>query len=76
MNNNKVRTIRPGGRLQSNFNKILAIAGLGWFTSMVILRYVVKPWRVNAKMKENEELMNTLYDNQMKQKRLNESNEL
>jgi len=74
--NKNVRNVQPGGNLRGNFNKILAVVGLGWLTSLVIVRYVIKPWRVKNKMKENEEIMNTLYDNEMKQKHMNENYEI
>lgn len=64
--NKTTNTVRPGGRLLGNFNRILAVVGLGWLASTAIVRYVIKPWRVNNRMKENEELMNFLYDEQQK----------
>lgn len=73
---NNIQTVQPGGKLKTNFNKILAFVGLGWLTSMVVLRYVVKPWKVESRMKENEELMNHLYDEQMKQKNMEENFEI
>lgn len=66
--NNKPQNIRPGGVLTGSFNKILACVGLSWFASMIVVRYVIKPWRVDNKMKENESLMNKLYDDEIKQK--------
>lgn len=74
--NKNPQTLQPGGRLRSNFNKIIAVVGLGWFTSVVIVRYVIKPWQVNTRMKENEELMNSLYDSQMEQKNTDENYEI
>jgi len=74
--NKNPQTVQPGGQLRSNFNKILAVVGLGWFASMVVVRYVIKPWRVNARMKENEDLMNSLYDSQMKEKNTDENYEI
>jgi len=65
--NKNAKTVQPGGILTGNFNKILAFVGLSWFASMVVVRYVIKPYRVEAKMKENEILMNFLYDEQKKQ---------
>lgn len=65
--NKTAKTVQPGGILTGNFNKILAFVGLGWFASMVVLRYVIKPYRKESKMKENEMLMNFLYDEQKKQ---------
>lgn len=69
---NKVQTVRPGGHLKGNFNKILAFVGLGWFTSMLVVRYVIKPWQVENNMKENEKLMNKLFDEEMKQENTKE----
>lgn len=66
--NKNTQTIRPGGRLLGNFNKIIAVVGLGWFTSMLVVRYVIKPISVKSQMQENEELMNFLYDEQQKLK--------
>lgn len=71
--NNNAKTVQPGGLLTGNFNKILAFVGLGWFASMVVVRYVIKPFRQESKMKENEIIMNLLYDEQLKQK--NKENE-
>lgn len=62
-----VHTVQPGGILTGNFNKILALVGLGWLGSMVVIRYVIKPWKNSARMKENEELMNFLHEEQLKQ---------
>lgn len=75
MNNNPPIT-QPGGNLKGNFNKILAVVGLGWLGSMLVVRYVIKPLKVNSRMKENEELMNNLYDEQIKQKDMKETNEI
>lgn len=61
------QAVRPGGILTGNFNKILAFVGLGWLASMVVVRYVIKPLKKNTRMKENEELMNFLYEEQLKQ---------
>lgn len=63
-----IQDVRAGGRLLGNFNKIIAAVGLGWLTSMVIVRYVIKPIRVRSRMQENEELMNYLYEEQEKHK--------
>lgn len=63
---NKVQSVQPGGNLRGNFNKILACVGLGWFASMVLVRYVIKPWKTETRMKENEELMNQLFDEEIK----------
>lgn len=65
--NKKVRTVYPGGHMKGNFNKILAVVGFGWFTSALIMRYIIKPFRMKNRMKENESLMNSLYDEQIKQ---------
>lgn len=65
--NKKVRTVQPGGYMKGNFNKILAFIGFGWLTSALILRYLVKPLKTKNRMEENQILMNTLYDNQIKQ---------
>jgi len=65
--NKNIKTVQPGGLLTGNFNKILACVGLGWFATMVIVRYVIKPYKKDSKMKENEMLMNFLYDEQIKQ---------
>lgn len=75
MNKNST-PIQPGGNLKINFNKLFAAVGIGWFTSLVIMRYVIKPIRVNNRMKENEMLMNNLYDEQIKQKEINERNDV
>ncbi|VVC37772.1 Hypothetical protein CINCED_3A016013 [Cinara cedri] len=58
---------KPGGNLRSNFNKILAVVGIGWLASMVIVRYVIKPWKLETRMKQNEAIMNQLYDEQVQQ---------
>lgn len=65
-NTKNTQTVRPGGNLTGNFNKILAFVGLGWFASMVLVRYVIKPLKKETKMRENEELMNFLYEEQKK----------
>lgn len=66
--NKNTQTVRAGGRLFGNFNKVIAFVGLGWFASMVIIRYVIKPMNEKSRMQENEELMNFLYDEQKKHK--------
>jgi len=76
MNNKNPKNVQPGVNIRSNFNKILAVVGLGWLTSLVIVRYVIKPWKVKSRMKENEEIMNSLYDNEMKQEYMNEDYEM
>jgi len=68
----QIKTIRPGGRLANNFNRILAYVGLGWFASMIIVRYVIKPLKTNSRMKENESLMNYLYEKQKTQQNMKE----
>lgn len=74
--NKNPQIIQPAGSLKSNFNKILAFVGLGWFTSMLVMRYVIKPLRVDAKMKENEKLMDFLYNEQVKQENMEEKFEI
>lgn len=54
--------VRSGGILTGHFNKLLALVGISWLSSMVIIRYVVKPYRIESRMKENENLMNKLYE--------------
>ncbi|XP_025425720.1 uncharacterized protein LOC112694471 [Sipha flava] len=61
------QAVRPGGPLTGNVSKILAFVGLGWFASMILSRYVIKPLKRKAQMKENEELMDFLYEEQLKQ---------
>lgn len=65
--NKNAKTVQPGGALTGNFNKIIAFVGLGWFASMVLVRYVIKPYRTESRMKENEALMNQLYNAQKSQ---------
>jgi len=65
--NKNTKTTQPGGPLAGNFNKILAFVGFGWLASMVLVRYVIKPYRIEARMKENEILMNQLYEKQNSQ---------
>lgn len=65
--NKTAKSVQPGGILTGNFNKILALVGFGWFASMVVVRYVIKPYRKESKMKEDEMLMNFLYDEQKNQ---------
>lgn len=54
--------VRSGGILTGNFNKLLALVGISWLSSIVFIRYVVKPYRIESRMKENENLMNKLYE--------------
>lgn len=61
-------TVQPGGLVKGSLNKMLALAGLSWFSFMVISRYVIKPIRTENRMKENEVLMNYLHEEQVKQK--------
>lgn len=72
--NKNVQIVRPPTNI--NFNKIIAFVGVGWFASMVVIRYVIKPWRVEKRMKENEKMMNCLYEEQMKQENLKEKYEI
>lgn len=73
---NNTSKVQPGGYLKGNFNKILALVGFGWFASMVVVRYVIKPWKVDSRMKENQDLMNFLYEEQLKQEALKEEFEI
>lgn len=66
--NQIAQKVQPGGQFKGNFNKILAFVGLGWFSSMLLFRYVIKPMRNESRMKETESMMNNLFEEQMKQK--------
>lgn len=72
--NKNVQTVRPSTNI--NFNKIVALFGIGWLTSLVVVRYVIKPWRVEKSMKENEKMMNFLYEEQIKQENITEKYEI
>lgn len=74
--NTKIRTVQPGGYMKGNFNKILAFIGFGWFTSALIIRYIVKPLRTKNRMEENQMLMNFLYDEQIKQNNADKNYEM
>lgn len=73
--NKNTQTVLPGGHLRGNFNKILAFVGFGWLLSMVAVRYVIKPYKVEARMKENQDLMNSLYEEQLKQEKMKQEEE-
>lgn len=72
--NKNVQTVRPSTTI--NFNKLVAFVGIGWFASLVVIRYVIKPWRVEKNMKENEKIMNFLYEEQIKQENIKEKYEI
>lgn len=74
--NKNPKTTQLGGNLRTNFNKLLAFVGIGWLTSMVVIRYVIKPWKVETRLKQNESIMNKLYDEQVQQENAREKFEI